>query len=178
MAEQRKLDERVAGLESGHEALREALDSRLGKIERTLDRVTDQLAAVRTPNIATWIAAAGVAVGISGLFLTVGMTIGGMALSSISREMETMRSYFRERTASNEQAVRSLDTSLQREMRLLDDAIRAEITGLDTRLQHEQDLKIMANESERRADLLSLETRLLRREIELRADGTLGRREP
>jgi len=157
----RTLDERVAGIEGAFESTADRLD----KIERTLERISEQLSLVRMPNVSTWIAAAGVAVAVSALFVSVGLTVGGVVMAGFSREIGDMKVYFRERADSNTISVRDLDTALQREMRLLDDAMALQITELDKRLQHEMTLMLEGNQLDRRGAILELKAEMLERKI-------------
>ena len=145
----RQIEERIATLEAGHEST----DERLGKIENTLERISDQISTIRVPNVSMWISAAGLAVTISGGLVGVGLTIGGVVMAGFSKEMHRMEEYFRERTNANLIQINNLDVTLQREMRILDDATKQQVTELDKRLQHEQDLKMEILRSERRADI-------------------------
>jgi hypothetical protein len=157
----RTLDERVAGIEGAFESNA----SRLDKIDRTLERISEQLSAVRMPNVSTWIAAAGVAVAVSALFASVSFTIGGVVMAGFSREIGDMKAYFRERADANTISVRDLDTALQREMRLLDDAMALQIEALDKRLQHEMVLMLESSRLDRRGEILELKAEMLERKI-------------
>jgi hypothetical protein len=161
-AESRGTDERVASLETTVSNLVTGFEDFQREIRSTLKHLTSQVA----PNISTWIAAGGLAVGVSGLFVTVGLAIGGIVLSGFARDMGRMEGYFRERADANLMALRDLDTALQREMRTLDDAMVIQVAELDKRLQHEQDLKLDISQAEREAQIAKLESKLLRMEIE------------
>jgi hypothetical protein len=135
---------------------------RFDKLEGVLDHIARQISDLRVPNISMWLTAAGVAVAISGVFVTVGVAIGSMAISSQNREMYRIEAYTRERADQNRDGIAALDTSLQREMRGLDEVMKTQISELDKRLQHEMRLEIGQLAERTRAERAELEIRILR----------------
>lgn len=159
MTTNRPSEERLAALESESESV----VSRLDKIEKSIERIADQIALIRLPNVSVWISAAGLAVTVSGLFVTIGLAIGGVVLSGYARDMVRMEGYFRERADQNLSGVAALDKTLQREMRLINKTTEQSVEDLDRRLQHEIRQQAEINHAERRTAIRELEVKLLRR---------------
>ena len=64
------------------------LGERMTRIEEGVERISVKLDDVGAPKTAIWIAAGGLAVGVSGLFVSIGLAVGAVVLDAQASQQE------------------------------------------------------------------------------------------